>query len=221
MGEREVQNEHVQGCVKWIRNHPVFSSSFLVYICENAPGSRGGEMKNELKGWPNSVSMAEFGSDSRYGVPKDPTITQVMTRRMLVALTENGIAFGSDMSTHSDRTPEAIKQILLNQMLAFRYDEKKGKLTGKTGSSGRDDLLVAAMMVFYWHQQFEEDPRYTNYRARANSVIPIVSLMPPLLPTVPGTKRNYVTDMELRTGQATVSDQPVNGKRSASRAMRH
>lgn len=205
---REVQNEHVQGCIRWLRNHPVYSGSFLVYICENAPGSRGGEMANECKGWSNSVSMAEFGADSRAGVPKDQVSTQIMTRRMLIALVEDGIAFASDMFTHSDRTPEAMKQILINQMLAFRYDEKKRKLSGKVGASGRDDLLVATMMIMYWQEQFEKDPRYREYRVRANSMIPNVSVMMGPEPTLPGTKRNYVTDIDLMGGQSSLSDNP-------------
>lgn len=207
-GDREVQNEHVQGCIKWLRNHPVYAGSFLVYICENAPGSRGGEMANECKGWSNSVSMAEFGADSRAGVPKDPVSTQIMTRRMLRALTEDGIAFASDMHTHSDRTPEAMKQILINQMLAFRYDEKKRKLSGKVGASGRDDMLVATMMIMYWYEQFEKDPRYREYRIRANSAIPNVGVMVGPEPTLPGTKRNYVTDMDLFGGRASLGDNP-------------
>src|SRR5262249_51229283 len=62
-GDREVQNDHVMSCVEFLRSHPIYRQAGLVYIPENAPGSRGGELAYQLRNVADSVTLAQYGRD--------------------------------------------------------------------------------------------------------------------------------------------------------------
>lgn len=165
LGSRELQNDHIMSCVNYLRRHRVYHSATLVYIPENAPGSRGSEVAYLMKDVANSITMAEFGQSRQPGVPKDPAKTRVMMGRTRNALMDGSLAFAHDMATHRDGTVAAMKHTLCQQMLAYHFDELTGKLTGK-GEGRRDDLLVSFMMVFYWEETFRTDSRYALFRQK-------------------------------------------------------
>lgn len=168
MGSRELQREHLDSCINFLRQHPMYRYAHLVFICENLPGSRGGELAHLVKELYNHTVMAEYGADNRPGVNKTHSSTQNMTLRMQSALLENAIAFAENLGTFTGVPPEAAKDNLLQQMLAFRYDEILKKYTGK-GEGNRDDLMVAAMMPLYWKDVFTDSSHYAEARAQANA----------------------------------------------------
>ena len=164
---RELQRSHIDACINYLRRHRNYMYAHLVFMCENAPGSRGGEMAALVKDLYQHTSMCEFGQNKNPGVPKTPDITQRMTMRMQGALLENAISFAAEFGTYHGVPPEAAKQNFLQQCLAFRWDEKEHKYHGK-GEGRRDDMMVAAMMPLYWRDQFETSVDYTDARTKAN-----------------------------------------------------
>jgi hypothetical protein len=175
---REVQNDHVWSCVNYLRSRERYRHSLLVYIPENAPGSRGGELAYQLEGpAKNSITMREYGKDNRPGVPKDPDITQNMVNRMRRLLCNDSIHLATDLSTYGgvDATEVDIAakvEQLASQLLAFQripspHDPSRGKWSGKGGVSGRDDLAVSALMIPYWAERFFKNPAYDGYLQEA------------------------------------------------------
>lgn len=167
---RELQNDHVFSCVNWLRSREHYRHSLLVYIPENAPGSRGGELAYQLKGVANSLTMHEYGKDKRPGVPKDADITANMVNRMRRLLSNDSIHISSDVGTYggmdaSANDVQAKVDQLASQLLAFQripspHDPSRGKWSGKHGVSGRDDLAVSALMVPYWSECFYVSAQY-------------------------------------------------------------
>lgn len=174
MSSREVQNDHVMSCINYLTQHPMYAQSTYVYIPENAPGSRGGELAYDLRNVENSITICEFGRDKRPGVPKRTEHTEEMVRRMRRLLVNDSIAFAADMGVYGGREAEpGRKELMMDtlcaQFSAFRRDKPtedapKGKWTGKGGSSHRDDMAVAAMMGPLWIEQFYTSDAYTQIR---------------------------------------------------------
>jgi len=172
---RILQNDHIMKCVDYFRKHPIFRVSSLVFIPENAPGSRGGEIAHTLAGQPAVVTMSEFGKDKRPGVPKDGWITQNMVKRMKKVLTEDFLHLAADMTTYpgkeaTEEQREAMIDQLCHQLLAFKFKQTNsvhGKYSGKDGVSGRDDSAVAALMPLYWAEVFCESDEYFSFRKEA------------------------------------------------------
>jgi hypothetical protein len=169
-GSRELQNDHIWSCIEFLRHRPMYRQASLIYIPENLPGSKGGEVAYLLQHVPNSVTMAEFGSgaDRRPGVPKTHITTQNMMLRMKRALHSNSLHFAHDMGVHRDARQDAVVHAFCDQLMAYRFDELTKKLSGK-GDGGRDDLLVATMMPLYWHELFKTQPWYADFVRRQNA----------------------------------------------------
>ena len=163
--DRELQNDHVTCCINFLRQHRIYKLSSLIYIPENLPGSRGGELAYYLRNITSSMTMAEYGPDRRPGVPKTPQSTQNMMLRTKAALHDGCLQFAHDMGTYRGVPRETIIQQCCDQLLAFRFDEKTKKLSGKA-EGGRDDLLVALMMPLYWSEVFRNHPSYAGFRSK-------------------------------------------------------
>jgi hypothetical protein len=163
-GSRELQNDHIWSCVDFLRSRHMYKQASLVYVPENLPGSKGGEVAYLMQHVPNSLTLSEYGAgaDRRPGVPKNAISTQNMMLRMKRALFTNSLCFASDFGVHRDATPAAMVQALCDQLLVYRFDERTHKLSGKA-EGGRDDLLVAAMMPLYWHEAFKTHPWYDQF----------------------------------------------------------
>ncbi len=166
-GSRTLQNDHVHACVNFLRRHPIYQQSYLVYMVENAPGSRASELQEQFRDVSRSVTMHQYGSDKRAGVPKTVDVTQRMVVRMQRALIDDAFVFAHDMATHEDTTVDAIQQKFINQLLGFRFSDKLGKLTGKETCG--DDLFISAAMITLWQEVLHTDVRYAQHRKRANS----------------------------------------------------
>lgn len=176
-GSRELKNDHVLGCVSWLRSHERYRHAGLVYACENLPGSNGAELAYQMRHVPNSISMAEFGADKRPGVPKTVEITENMVLRMRRLLNTDSLYFAADLGTHGDSGgAERMVDQLCDQLLAFQRVPMAGnstrfRWTGKHGLSGRDDLAVAALMPAYWSEVFYESPDYDAFRRETSQYI--------------------------------------------------
>ena len=178
-GSRELQNDHVMSCVNWLRAQPIYRNSLLVYIPENAPGSRGSELAYVLDHVENSVVMREFGQDKRPGVPKTPDITVNMVMRMRRLLNNDALHLAAPLGTYGggetvEATATAAKvEQLCSQLLAFERvkptpDSATGKWSGKHGVSGRDDLAVATLMIPYWSEVFYRSADYASVLGAAH-----------------------------------------------------
>lgn len=174
--DRELQNEHLDACVNFFRQHPVYWSSSLVFVPENAPGSRGGEIAYLMRNVPACMTMEEFGQDKRPGVPKDHPRTQKMVVMMRKLLSEDAIHLSSDFATFpgkqcTEQQVGAILDQLFNELLAFKFVQGaasgRGKYTGKGGTSGRDDLAVAVLMGPLWESVFTKSETYTKFKREA------------------------------------------------------
>lgn len=190
---RDLQNSRIFSCVRFFRHHPVYARSSLVFIPENAPGSRGGEIAHVLFSESACMTMEEFGKeDKRPGVPKRHEDTQSMVKKMKRLLTNDSIYFSADLGTYpgdevyhsrDQITPgywkHCVKPDLVNplvdqlcaELLAFKFLQNsvsgRGKYTGKEGTSGRDDLGVAALMGPRWAKRFHNSSEYTEFRRKA------------------------------------------------------
>lgn len=173
--DRELQNNHVMSCVNFLRTHPMYKQAGLVYIPENAPGSRGGELAYVLRNVANSITMSEFGQDKRPGVPKDKVRTANMINRMRIILNTDSWQFAHDMGafipldgtrTRAEAAAAMIDEVC-SQLLAFRIDEH-GKWSGKNGISGRDDSAVAMIMQPYWMEALLDSSDYAPFRLECN-----------------------------------------------------
>jgi len=168
---RELQNSRIQACVDFFRTHKVYWKSSLIFIPENAPGSRGGEIADTLKGVPYCITMEEFGPDKCPGVPKNRKVTPLMIKAMRNLLTNDAIHFSDDITTFPGEDADVssrnkIVEQLCDELLAFKFVAKGdgGKYTGKGGVSGRDDLAVAALMGPYWSDVFYSSSYYDRFR---------------------------------------------------------
>lgn len=169
-GSVELRNSHVSSCIEFIRANPYLREATIVYIPENLPSNTGGMVAHYCRDIHNSVTMREFGADRRNGVPKDQKITMTMMLRMKRALMNQCLQFADPLGIYergSTLKEAAVVQVLCDQMLSYRFDEKTKKLSGK-GDGGRDDLLVSAMMILYWQEAFQEDPQYASVRTAQN-----------------------------------------------------
>lgn len=173
--DRELQNSRIMACVNFFRFHSVYHRSSLVFIPENAPGSRGGEIAYMLREQPACITMSEYGQDKRPGVPKDHVRTQNMIGRMRNLLSDDAICFSSDLASYpgkecTEQQVEATVDQLCGEFLAFKFVQGaasgRGKYTGKDGTSGRDDLAVAALMGPHWAQVFHESDQYNSFRRK-------------------------------------------------------
>jgi len=177
-GVTDYRDKHILYCINWLLKHPVFSQSSQVYIAENLPGNTGGMMAHVCRGVPHSITMAEVNkSDKRFGVGKTHQSTIDMTLKMKNMLCEGRLVFAKDMGTFVEhgvdgrptddsRQPAEMKEILISQLAAFRWDPEKRKLTGK-GMGSRDDTAVAAMMAPQWSPVFLNSHAYASFRASA------------------------------------------------------
>lgn len=180
-GDRELKNDHVMACVRWLRSRPAYRYAGIVYVCENLPGSNGSELAYQMRGVAASTSMCEFGRDKRPGVPKDMKITENMVLRMRNLLNTDALHLAADLATYggSDASPEPMVDKLCEQLLAFQRMPLGGSSTrmhwtGKGGLSGRDDLAVAALMPAYWSEVFYQSADYDQFRREINSFITYV-----------------------------------------------
>jgi len=183
LGSRELQNDHLMYCVRWLRSRPAYAHAGLVYVCENLPGSRGSELAYSMRNVPSSITMSEFGSDRRPGVPKDIKITDAMVLRTRNLLNTDSLHLADDFTTYTADgvTPESMIDKLCDQFLAFQRAPIGGSSTnthwtGKHGVSGRDDLAVAALMPAYWSQTFYDSADYAAFRKQINDAIAYVHL---------------------------------------------
>jgi hypothetical protein len=175
LGSREVQNDHVMSCINWLRAQAMYRHAGLVYVPENAPGSRGGELAYQLRGVKNSLTMAEYGKDMRPGVPKMPHMTENMVLRMRRMLANDSLHFAENLATYGghESNPALMIDQLCAQLLAFQRvptqrDGARTKWSGKTGLSGRDDLAVATLMAPYWAEMFYDSSQYSEFRRDVN-----------------------------------------------------
>jgi hypothetical protein len=174
-GSRELKNDHVMTCMSWLRSHERYRYAGIVYACENLPGSNGAELAYQMRHVPHSISMAEFGTDKRPGVPKTVEITETMVMRMRRLLNTDSLHFAADLGTYAN-APEPMIDQLCDQLLAFQRVPMAGnstrfRWTGKHGLSGRDDLAVAALMPAYWSEVFYDSPDYDTFRRETNQYI--------------------------------------------------
>lgn len=171
LGSREIQEAHVMACVNFLRTTLPYTGAGLVYVVENLPGSRGGELAYQLRNVTGCITMSEYGHDKRPGVPKTPVTTQNMGVRTRNLLNSNSIHIARNMGTFPGATPDEsaaaardVQKKLIDQLLAFEIDDH-GRWTGKNGPSGRDDLAVALMMTYYWYETFCQSAAYQGFRA--------------------------------------------------------
>ena len=169
--DRVLQNNHVAACVDFLRRTYPYRAAKLVFVVENLPGSRGGEIGHVVRDVADCVVMREYGKDARPGVPKDPVKTQTMgvrTRRLLqmdaVHFAHNMGTYPCDTAAEYEKARDAIRKQLVEQLMAFEIDEH-GRWTGKNGPSGLDDLAVSFMMAYYWVETFFESPKYEAERS--------------------------------------------------------
>jgi hypothetical protein len=175
LSDRELQNAHVMACINFLRRHYLYRYGSLVYIVENAPGSRASELASQLRNVENAISMREFGArnERRCGVPKTREITHLMVLDMRTLLVTDAISFAHDMGTYPpditrlgrDAAVAAIQYKICDQLLAFELDEH-GKWSGKKGPTGLDDAAVAVLMI-RWARKFFSDPLYADFIAAA------------------------------------------------------
>jgi len=180
-------------CVRFFRSHPMFSHSTLVFIPENAPGSRGGEIAHVLAREPNCITMEEYNkTDPRPGVPKFHGDTQSMVKKMKRLLTNGSIYFSNELGTYpgdevyyatdkiqpefwklciDEKLVEPFVDQVCGELLAFKFVKAGtgggGKYTGKHGTSGRDDLAVSLLMGPRWAKRFYKSEAYTRQRRDA------------------------------------------------------
>lgn len=176
LGSRDIQNDHVMSCINWLRSRELYRHASLVYIPENAPGSRGSELAHQLRHVPDSITMAQFGHDMRPGVPKKPDDTNNMVLRMRRLLATDAIHLAHDLGTYGGVdavSPAAMIDKLVDQLNAFQRvpthaNSALCKWSGKGGVSGRDDLGVAALMATFWPEVFYESAAYDEFRRATN-----------------------------------------------------
>lgn len=176
----EYRDKHLLYCIRWLLDHRVYSQASQVYIAENLPGNTGGMVAHVFRDVPYSITMAEVNKNNkRLGVGKTHQSTLDMTVKMKNMLCENRLAFARDMGTYMERgvggalsddsrQPDEMKQLLISQLSAFRWDTEKRKYTGK-GMGMRDDSAIAAMMAPQWAPVFHSSPAYATFRAAAFS----------------------------------------------------
>ena len=181
LGDRELQNNHILSCINWLRSRDLYKVASLVYIPENAPGSRGSEIAYHLRLEPNSITMSEFGRDMRPGVPKTPAITDNMVLRMRRLLANDAIHMAHDMGTYGglEATPDKMVDQLIGQMNAVQRvpthtNSVNTKWSAKGGLSGLDDTVVTALMATYWPEVFYNSPAYDEFRRATNRRIAYV-----------------------------------------------
>jgi len=164
-------------CVNYLRSTTRYSSAGLVYIPENLPSGRGGELAYVLQHIGDSITMSEYGragEQKRPGVNKDQKITQNMVVRARRLLGASAIHLSADLAgygnTREERTASAAENVdkLCSQLLAFKYDTKHNKWSGKDGVSGRDDTAVAFLMALYWPETFYNSDAYADFRRSCN-----------------------------------------------------
>jgi len=164
-----LQDQHLTACITYLRQR---YTAALIFVVENLPGSRGGELAHQTRDVSNSITMREYGQDKRPGVPKDRVKTQTMGVRTRRLLQMRSIHFSSDMGTYpcdsaveNARAVAEIQHQICDQLLAFEIDEH-GRWTGKNGATGRDDVAVALMMCYYWAETFMESSQYEEFRIK-------------------------------------------------------
>ena len=175
-GVVDYRDKHIMYCVNWLLKHKVYSQSSQVYIAENLPGNTGGMMAHTCRDVPFSITMAEVNkTDKRFGVGKTHQSTIDMILKMKNMLCEGRLVFAHDMGTYMElkdgkltddsREPAEMKEVLLSQLAAFRWDPETRKYSGKA-LGGRDDTAVAAMMGPQWSPVFLASASYAEFRAR-------------------------------------------------------
>ncbi len=176
----ELRNKHLMYCADFLDKHPIYGQSSKVYIVENLPSANGGLVAHAFKDRPYSCTMAEVGSPPRPGVGKTHQSTIDMTLKFKNALFEDRIAFASDMGTFTEyeitgaptsesRRPEEMKELLLSQLAAVRYDPETRKINAKGGGKTRDDLSVSSQMPIHHAHTFLYSPQYAPFRNEAYS----------------------------------------------------
>jgi len=172
-GSVDLRNDHVTSCVEFLRANRYLQQAAIIYIPETCNDNLGGVLAHYLQGVPNSITMTELGAmgtDMRPGVPKTQKNTMSMMLKMKRLLSTKSLYFADLMGTYRDIRADTIKQVLCDQLLAYRWDEKEKKLSGKA-EGGRDDLLISAMMILYWHEVFfaSRNPHYLQLICAQNA----------------------------------------------------
>jgi hypothetical protein len=163
-GSVDLRNDHVTSCVQHLRNNPYLREAAIVYAVETCNDNLGGVLAHYLANVPRCVTMTELGAmgtDMRPGVPKTQKNTMSMMLKMKRVLATGALQIAEPLGTYRGVQSATIVNVLCDQMLAYRWDERTHKLSGKA-EGGRDDLLISAMMILYWHEVFfqSRNPHY-------------------------------------------------------------
>jgi len=153
----------------------MYKQACIVFICENYPVGRAGEIaaalnigQDEDRG--NFCIMREFGQNKNVpGVGKTARSTQLMVAKMQRCLKEHALMFSSDFATFGGKNPESVVQRIEEQLLRFRWNEEDKKYNAK-GPGQTDDLAVVMHMAPYWSIVFNDDKRYAGTRQRINNI---------------------------------------------------
>jgi hypothetical protein len=141
---------------KRLRENKHLREAKQIFIPENNLGMESAHLDTMVNDIPGVETFWE--KDNRPGVCKDGKATRGYQFMLSNCLAQGSIHFDMDLFTVTrEKTPQCMKDLLLDQMLRYHWEKKAtdimGKdrfsLTGKVGNK-QDDLLIAMSMVPYW-----------------------------------------------------------------------
>jgi len=113
------------------------------------------------------LTMREYGSDRKPGVPKNKETTQRMVYYISELVKRGQVVFSDQLMAGEGCTPTQMKEKMLSQMRGFKCETKvnkndlhsdpKYKWMGQT-----DDLLISMMTAIFWESVFI-DSTYIGY----------------------------------------------------------
>jgi hypothetical protein len=189
------ESEFLDVVILALRAHPGCSQCPIIFIPEGNLASLADRLGAHVAKSDGSVCVMRerstkdstggvFHDGRSYGVIKTKEVTDGYQRRTERALTYEQISFSpfmvgipsaQEVGARASRRPgsaearDYMQEKLIGQLKHVHWDEK-GKLTGKHGSSGEDDLAITFQMAEIWTVIFW-DSTYAGYAPFKRAIV--------------------------------------------------
>jgi len=176
MREPDLEQAAVLNVVRQLRQNRYYKNALFVFIIEAAPANSASYIERYLREADKSqigeyVVMTERNG-YRQGVPKGKKETEEYFYQLQAKLTENYLAYSSNIVTFQNEDPTEMRKQLEEMIRNYRLvdrtpDRATGDhiyyLTAKI-SGASDDLLMALVMILHWRTVFLSKQKYAASR---------------------------------------------------------